>query len=237
MAPPIHNMPRSRHQNSLTRAARLGAHGALALGTVMTSLVGFGYVRGAYAQVTPSGALSSSSNTSTITITGPGTFETQDPLLTATMSRQPVTVRSLNEIGRDDLRYYGTVPAITQVALAPVSRPNSSDSVFLLADATAEVTVPSDYNYYIDGVLRKDGVIVDTVRTTVNLDPSEQLSVNETRRDVDLEVSEFERERRAETGDGAEMAGESDSATPGFGIPVAALALLLGGLFARRRLS
>jgi hypothetical protein len=68
-----------------------------------------------------------------------GTFETQDPLLTATMSRQPVTVRSLNEIGRDDLRYYGTVPAITQVALAPVSRPNSSDSVFLLADATAEV--------------------------------------------------------------------------------------------------
>ena len=102
---------------------------------------------------------------------------------------------------------------------------------------TTAVSVPSDYNYYIDGVLRKDGVIVDTVRTTVNLDPSEQLSVNETRRDVDLEVSEFERERRAETGDGAEMAGESDSATPGFGIPVAALALLLGGLFARRRLS
>jgi len=68
-----------------------------------------------------------------------GTFETQEPLLTATMSRQPVTVRSLNEIGREDLRYYGTVPAITQVALAPVSRPNSSDTVFLVADATAEV--------------------------------------------------------------------------------------------------
>ncbi|PSQ95357.1 MAG: GGDEF domain-containing protein [Bacteroidetes bacterium SW_9_63_38] len=68
-----------------------------------------------------------------------GTFETQEPLLTATMSRQPVTVRSLNEIGREDLRYYGTVPAIAQVALAPVSRPNSSDTVFLLADATAEV--------------------------------------------------------------------------------------------------
>jgi len=68
-----------------------------------------------------------------------GTFETQEPLLTATMSRQPVTVRSLNEIGREDLRYYGTVPAIAQVALAPVSRPNSSDTVFLVADATAEV--------------------------------------------------------------------------------------------------
>jgi hypothetical protein len=68
-----------------------------------------------------------------------GTFETQEPLLTATMSRQPVTVRSLDDIGREDLQYYGTVPAITQVALAPVSRPNSSDTVFLLADATAEV--------------------------------------------------------------------------------------------------
>ena len=68
-----------------------------------------------------------------------GTFETQEPLLTATMSHQPVTVRSLDEIGREDLQYYGTVPAIAQVALAPVARPESSDTVFLLADATAEV--------------------------------------------------------------------------------------------------
>ena len=68
-----------------------------------------------------------------------GTFETQEPLLTATMSHQPVTVRSLDEIGREDLQYYGTVPAIAQVALAPVGRPESSDTVFLLADATAEV--------------------------------------------------------------------------------------------------
>lgn len=68
-----------------------------------------------------------------------GTFETQEPLLTATMSHQPVTVRSLDEMGREDLQYYGTVPAIAQVALAPVSRPNSSNTVFLLADATAEV--------------------------------------------------------------------------------------------------
>jgi len=68
-----------------------------------------------------------------------GMFETREPLLTATMSRQPVTVRSLDDAGRDDLAYYGTVPAITQVAVAPVSRPETSDTVFLLADATAEV--------------------------------------------------------------------------------------------------
>lgn len=68
-----------------------------------------------------------------------GAFETREPLLTATMSRQPVTVRSLDEAGRNDLAYYGTVPAIAQVAVAPVSRPETSDTVFLLADATAEV--------------------------------------------------------------------------------------------------
>ncbi len=68
-----------------------------------------------------------------------GTFETREPLLTATMSRQSVTVRSLNGDGRRDLGYYGTVPAITQAAVAPVSRPNTSSTVFLMADATSEV--------------------------------------------------------------------------------------------------
>ena len=106
------------------------------------------------------------------------------------------------------------------------------------AETTMTVSVPSEYNYYIDGVLRKDGVIVDTTRTAVNLDPSERLAVNETSRDVALEVSDFERDRpTAGADDGAEMEGDSGSATPGFGVPVAALALALGGLFARRRLS
>lgn len=68
-----------------------------------------------------------------------GLFETREPLLTATMSRQSVTVRSLDEAGRDDLAYYGTVPAIAQVAVAPVPRPETPNTVFLLADATAEV--------------------------------------------------------------------------------------------------
>jgi len=106
------------------------------------------------------------------------------------------------------------------------------------AETAMTVSVPSEYNYYIDGVLRKDGVIVDTTRTAVNLDPSERLAVNETSRDVALEVSDFERDRpTAGADDGAEMEGDSGSATPGFGVPVAALALALGGLFARRRLS
>lgn len=68
-----------------------------------------------------------------------GTFETREPLLSATMSRQPVTVCSVDDTARQDLRYYDTVPAITQRALAPVSRPDSSATVFLMVDATAEV--------------------------------------------------------------------------------------------------
>jgi hypothetical protein len=68
-----------------------------------------------------------------------GHFETRSPLLTATMSRQPVTVRTLdgNE-QRADLAFYERPPAIEQVAVAPVPQPDTAATVFLLADATAE---------------------------------------------------------------------------------------------------
>ncbi len=68
-----------------------------------------------------------------------GVFETQEPLLSATMSRQPVTVCTVDDTARQDLRYYDTVPAVTQRALAPVARPDTSATVFLMVDATAEV--------------------------------------------------------------------------------------------------
>jgi hypothetical protein len=68
-----------------------------------------------------------------------GVFETQSPLLTATMSRQPVTVRRIGAEERADLGYYRTPPSIEQVAVAPVPEPDSASTVFLLADATAEV--------------------------------------------------------------------------------------------------
>jgi hypothetical protein len=68
-----------------------------------------------------------------------GSFETTEPLLSASMSRQPVTVHSIDPSRRQDLGYYATPPEITQVALAPVARPDSSATVFLLADATTAV--------------------------------------------------------------------------------------------------
>jgi len=104
--------------------------------------------------------------------------------------------------------------------------------------AGAELTVPAGYNYYIDAVLWKDGVMVDTARSAANLDPSETISVNETRRDVELEVSDFEdgpgRDRPRPTGEPQATAG-SDTSAPGFGVVVALVALLGAALLARRR--
>ena len=99
------------------------------------------------------------------------------------------------------------------------------------------LTVPTGYNYYIDAVLWKDGVVIDSARGAANLDPTETISVNETRRDVELRVSDFtrgdgdgERPRPEATAEGA-----AGGAAPGFGIGAAVLALLAAALLARRK--
>jgi len=71
-----------------------------------------------------------------------GTFNAQTPLLTATMSRQSVALRTLaeEEIAVEDLGYYDDPPAVDHLAIAPVSQPDASSATFLLADAPA----PSD---------------------------------------------------------------------------------------------
>jgi len=68
-----------------------------------------------------------------------GTFDTQTPLLTATMSRESVTLQPLADgnIAIEDLRYYDDPPAVDHLAAAPVSRPDASSTTFLLADAPA----------------------------------------------------------------------------------------------------
>ena len=100
---------------------------------------------------------------------------------------------------------------------------------------TANLTVPSEYNYYVDAVLVRDGVVVDTARGVANLDPQETVSANESRRDVEFDVSDFEQgerdERRAE---GAERTARTESAAPGFGAVTAAVALSALAFLARR---
>ncbi|MFB6142714.1 MAG: PGF-CTERM sorting domain-containing protein [Halorientalis sp.] len=94
---------------------------------------------------------------------------------------------------------------------------------------SAELTVPAEYNYYLDAVLWKDGVVVTSTRAAANLDPTETIAVNRTRREVGLRVGDFER------GDGAERpeppaTKPSGAAGPGFGAVAAVVALLALGL-------
>ena len=66
-----------------------------------------------------------------------GTFDTQTPLLTATMSRESITYRALaeDEVAVEDLGYYDAPPAVDHLALAPIAQPDASSTTFLLADA------------------------------------------------------------------------------------------------------
>jgi len=69
-----------------------------------------------------------------------GTFDTQTPLLTATMSRESITYRSLakDEVAVEDLGYYDAPPAVDHLALAPIAQPDASSTTFLLADASGD---------------------------------------------------------------------------------------------------
>jgi PGF-CTERM protein len=96
-----------------------------------------------------------------------------------------------------------------------------------------QVSVPSEYNYYVDAVLWKDGVVVDTARSAANLDPTERISVNETEREVELRVEDFSGDDERPRPEGTEARTVSTSA-PGFGVGVAAAAVLSLALLARR---
>jgi PGF-CTERM protein len=102
------------------------------------------------------------------------------------------------------------------------------------AAPSTTITVPAEYNYYVDAVLYRDGVVVDTARGAVNLDPSETLSVNETRREVEFEAGDFESDRGGGADAGAPPGMTDSGGQPGFGTAVAVAALLGAALLARR---
>lgn len=99
-----------------------------------------------------------------------------------------------------------------------------------------ELTVPSQYNYYLDAILWKDGVVVDTARAGASLDPSEEVPANVSERDVKLEVGDFE----SDTGSvdsprtRTDTPAPEDGDGPGFGIGGALVALLVGTLLITR---
>ncbi|AJF27028.1 hypothetical protein SG26_15445 [Haloarcula sp. CBA1115] len=61
-----------------------------------------------------------------------------------------------------------------------------------------QLTVPDGYNYWLDGMLLSDGVIVGTESSPANLHPTERLQENETRQEVGFQSSDFERDRPEE---------------------------------------
>ncbi|WP_162224435.1 DUF7490 domain-containing protein [Halorussus amylolyticus] len=102
----------------------------------------------------------------------------------------------------------------------------------------AELTVPDGYNYYLDAVLWKDGVVVGTARSVANLDPTETLDADETVEEVGIEVSDFEDE--PDSSDDRMTEESADGAAGGAGVPgftaLGALAALAASaaLLARR---
>ena len=103
------------------------------------------------------------------------------------------------------------------------------------ATPSASLSVPDGYNYYLDAVLWKDGVVVGTYRSAANLNPTETLSVEETTREVGLEVSDFESGGADERAREEEATAMSESGQPGFGVAVAILAFLGATLLYWRR--
>jgi len=103
------------------------------------------------------------------------------------------------------------------------------------AQPTATLTVPTEYNYYLDAVLWKDGVIVGTTRAVANLDPTETISTNQTTREVGLEVGDFTKGGGGGDGGAPQPTEETTSAgSPGFTALASIVALLGTVLLARR---
>ena len=104
---------------------------------------------------------------------------------------------------------------------------------------TARLTVPADYNYYLDAILLRDDVVVGTATSSATLDPTRPVPENETTEEVEFNAGDFASSptpepERADAG--AEPPATATSSGPGFGIVVGLAALLaLTAVLTRRR--
>lgn len=94
---------------------------------------------------------------------------------------------------------------------------------------STRLTVATGYNYHLDALLYKDGVIVGTAQSAANLDPTETISTNQTRRKVGLQVEDFERSDPSGRDRGRRTATPTQGEGPGFGVAIALVAVALFG--------
>ncbi|MFB6217942.1 MAG: PGF-CTERM sorting domain-containing protein [Halobacteriaceae archaeon] len=103
------------------------------------------------------------------------------------------------------------------------------------AAPSATLTVPKGYNYHLDAVIWKDGVVVGTARSAANLAPAETIAEDEQRRTVQVRVSDFTT-AEPEPPERPEATSETASAgTPGVGPAGALAAVVLAALLLGRR--
>lgn len=99
---------------------------------------------------------------------------------------------------------------------------------------SAELTVPDGYDYWLDGILSADGVIVGTERSVADLDPTETVRRNTTTRETGFQSGDFV--RRAGPEEEPDRVEEGRTATggsgPGFTVSAALLALAIAALAA-----
>jgi PGF-CTERM protein len=156
---------------------------------------------------------------------------------TATLSASVSVTNQGDEASEDvDLRVFlrqaeSNVIAAEATETVGTVRPGRTDIV------TATVEVPAGYNYYVDAALFDDDVLVDETQGVANLNPRETITADETVRDVEFAVEDFERGEGGDSAgdDGSRSPATSDGSTPGFGPLVALVGLLAAALIARRR--
>ena len=105
------------------------------------------------------------------------------------------------------------------------------------ATPSETLVVPSKYNYYLDAILWKDDVIVGSTRSVANLDPKRTVSVNKTKEDIGLSVSDFETDGQAKPERPSEPPQATETAetsTPGLTAITALLAFGVVGLYLGR---
>lgn len=103
---------------------------------------------------------------------------------------------------------------------------------------STELTVPDGYDYWLDGILSADGVIVGTAQSVADLDPTETLRRNQTTTETGFQSDDFVRETGAESDrdqmDGAEVTASGGSG-PGFTAGTVLVALAIVALAVGRR--